>query len=232
MQGHFPIGSTLPGDAELMELFGVSRTALREALKTLAAKGSDRVQDQGRHQGSGSQQLEHVRCRHSRLASSGRRRCSLPRMAVRDPADAGAARLRHGRSAADAGAARDDAVAGCRGDVRMRDQPTGLHQGRSRPSIRPSSRHPAIPSCNPSARSSGRRLPHPSPSARPSRATSAFEEVMQQHQAVFDAIERRDPPAASDAMSDLILQAAERVQIKHAESALADDPDAHVFRGG
>ena len=37
MQGHFPIGSTLPGDAELMELFGVSRTSLREALKTLAS---------------------------------------------------------------------------------------------------------------------------------------------------------------------------------------------------
>jgi DNA-binding FadR family transcriptional regulator len=28
MQGRFPVGSTLPGDAELMELFGVSRTAL------------------------------------------------------------------------------------------------------------------------------------------------------------------------------------------------------------
>src|SRR3712207_6105920 len=39
MQGRFPIGSILPGDAELMEHFGVSRTALREALKTLAAKG-------------------------------------------------------------------------------------------------------------------------------------------------------------------------------------------------
>jgi DNA-binding FadR family transcriptional regulator len=39
MQGRFPIGSILPGDVELMELYGVSRTALREALKTLAAKG-------------------------------------------------------------------------------------------------------------------------------------------------------------------------------------------------
>ena len=38
---------------------------------------------------------------------------------------------------------------------------------------------------------------------------------------MFDAIEQRNPSAASDAMSDLILQAAERVQIKHAESALA-----------
>jgi DNA-binding FadR family transcriptional regulator len=32
-------GATLPGDVELMSRFGVSRTVLREALKTLAAKG-------------------------------------------------------------------------------------------------------------------------------------------------------------------------------------------------
>jgi DNA-binding FadR family transcriptional regulator len=37
--GQFASGSTLPGDAELMDQFGVSRTALREGLKTLAAKG-------------------------------------------------------------------------------------------------------------------------------------------------------------------------------------------------
>src|SRR6187200_2604436 len=39
LEGEFSIGSTLPGDAELMQRFGVSRTSLREALKTLAAKG-------------------------------------------------------------------------------------------------------------------------------------------------------------------------------------------------
>lgn len=39
LEGEFAVGSTLPGDADLMERFGVSRTALREALKTLAAKG-------------------------------------------------------------------------------------------------------------------------------------------------------------------------------------------------
>ena len=37
MQGRFPIGSILPGDGVLMELLGVSRTALREALKSVAA---------------------------------------------------------------------------------------------------------------------------------------------------------------------------------------------------
>lgn len=39
VNGQFPIGSTLPGDADLMDRFGVSRSVLREALKTLAAKG-------------------------------------------------------------------------------------------------------------------------------------------------------------------------------------------------
>jgi DNA-binding FadR family transcriptional regulator len=39
ISGRQPIGSLLPGDAELMERYSVSRTVLREALKTLAAKG-------------------------------------------------------------------------------------------------------------------------------------------------------------------------------------------------
>jgi DNA-binding FadR family transcriptional regulator len=37
--GEFPIGQTLPGKDVLMRRFGVSNTALREALKTLEAKG-------------------------------------------------------------------------------------------------------------------------------------------------------------------------------------------------
>ena len=37
--GEMPVGSSLPGDAEMMLRFGVSRTVLREALKTLEAKG-------------------------------------------------------------------------------------------------------------------------------------------------------------------------------------------------
>lgn len=39
VSGRFPQQSILPGDAELMEKFGVSRTVLREALKTLSGKG-------------------------------------------------------------------------------------------------------------------------------------------------------------------------------------------------
>jgi DNA-binding FadR family transcriptional regulator len=37
--GVFPVGSILPNDAEMIERYGVSRTVLREALKTLEAKG-------------------------------------------------------------------------------------------------------------------------------------------------------------------------------------------------
>ncbi len=37
--GDFPVGSILPGDPELALRFKVSRTVLREAMKTLAAKG-------------------------------------------------------------------------------------------------------------------------------------------------------------------------------------------------
>lgn len=37
--GQFPIGSVLASDAVMMEQYGVSRTVLREALKTLESKG-------------------------------------------------------------------------------------------------------------------------------------------------------------------------------------------------
>lgn len=37
--GEMPVGSVLPSDAEMMDRFVVSRTVLREALKTLEAKG-------------------------------------------------------------------------------------------------------------------------------------------------------------------------------------------------
>lgn len=39
VSGRYPEHALLPGDAELMQQFGVSRTVLREALRTLAGKG-------------------------------------------------------------------------------------------------------------------------------------------------------------------------------------------------
>jgi len=39
VSGKFPIGAILPGDAKLIDRFKVSRTVLREVMKTLSAKG-------------------------------------------------------------------------------------------------------------------------------------------------------------------------------------------------
>lgn len=39
LAGEFTAGDILPGEVELGEQFGVSRTAVREAVKILAAKG-------------------------------------------------------------------------------------------------------------------------------------------------------------------------------------------------
>ncbi|HQZ12023.1 MAG TPA: GntR family transcriptional regulator [Devosia sp.] len=39
MSGEFPEGSLLPNEADLVDHYRISRTALREAIKTLAAKG-------------------------------------------------------------------------------------------------------------------------------------------------------------------------------------------------
>jgi len=39
LKGEYPVGSILPGEIELGALFNVSRTAVREAVKTLTAKG-------------------------------------------------------------------------------------------------------------------------------------------------------------------------------------------------
>lgn len=39
VSGHFGEGTSLPQEADLFDRFGISRTVLREALKTLAAKG-------------------------------------------------------------------------------------------------------------------------------------------------------------------------------------------------
>ena len=39
VSGHYPVGSILPNDAAMIDKYRVSRTVLREALKTLEAKG-------------------------------------------------------------------------------------------------------------------------------------------------------------------------------------------------
>lgn len=42
-QGEFPIGATIPMEADLVEMLGVSRTVVREAIKVLSGKGMVRT---------------------------------------------------------------------------------------------------------------------------------------------------------------------------------------------
>jgi DNA-binding GntR family transcriptional regulator len=58
LRGDYPEGALLPAEGDLMAQFGISRTVLREVLKTLAAKGlvvsKTRVGTKVRHQGAGA----------------------------------------------------------------------------------------------------------------------------------------------------------------------------------
>jgi DNA-binding FadR family transcriptional regulator len=58
LTGEYQPESILPGEMELGEQFGVSRTAVREAVKTLAAKGMLLTTPAHRHAGDATQQLE------------------------------------------------------------------------------------------------------------------------------------------------------------------------------
>lgn len=60
VSGTFKTGDILPGDAELMERLKVSRTVLREAMKTLTAKGMISPRHASAP-GDGARKLEHVR---------------------------------------------------------------------------------------------------------------------------------------------------------------------------
>ena len=59
--GTYKEGQILPGDSDLIDQFGVSRTVLREALKTLSGSR--------RHPRPPAGPLEHVRFRRAALAS-------------------------------------------------------------------------------------------------------------------------------------------------------------------
>jgi DNA-binding FadR family transcriptional regulator len=219
MQGQFPIGSTLPGDAELMEFFGVSRTALREALKTLAAKGliESKTKVGTRVLGRESWNMfdADILEWHLQLGVDAQFlgwlfeiRQSLEPLAC--------------------------ATAAIR---RTPEQLRNMHEAllamyrceKSRQGFTKADLafHQAIleASGNPFLQSIGSvigaALGTSFTISSPVSSDDQFKRVMEQHQAVFDAIEQRNSPAASDAMSALILRAAERVKIKHAGSSIA-----------
>jgi DNA-binding FadR family transcriptional regulator len=219
MQGRFPIGSTLPGDAELMAFFGVSRTALREAMKTLAAKGliesKTKVGTKVLSRESWNMFDADILEWHLQLgvdaqflgwlfeirqsleplacATAAMRRTpeQLRKMQEALLAMYRCEKSRHGFTKAD----------------------LAFHQA-----ILEASGNPFLQSIGSVI---GAALGTSFTISSPVSSDEQFKRVMDQHQAVFDAIEQRNSAAASDAMSALILRAAERVKIKHAGSSIA-----------
>jgi DNA-binding FadR family transcriptional regulator len=226
MQGRFPVGSTLPGDAELMELFGVSRTALREALKTLAAKGliesktkvGTKVLDRHNWNMFDADILEW----HLEMGVDARFLGWLfeIRQTLEPLACATAAQRRTPEQLNIMHKALQ-AMYGCESNRQgFTKADLAFHQA-----ILEASGNPFLQSIGSVI---GAALATSFTISSPVSSDARFREVMRQHQAVFDGIEQRNPYAASNAMSALILQAAERVQIVHAESALTSI-QVHTF---
>jgi DNA-binding FadR family transcriptional regulator len=206
LEGQFAVGSTLPGDAELMEHFGVSRTALREAMKTLAAKGLIESK-----------------------TKVGTRVCGEKNWNMFD-ADILAWRLQLGvdqsfleslfeiRQALEPLAAADAALYRTHDDIQNMkaalDAMRLPHHTRDSFTHADLAYHRAIldASANPFLQSMGTVI---EAALATSFAISApiddplsFEMSGRQHQAIFDAIVEQDPNAASEAMSTVILQGA------------------------
>jgi DNA-binding FadR family transcriptional regulator len=219
MQGRFPVGSILPGDAELMELFGVSRTALREAMKTLAAKGliesktrvGTKVLDRHNWNMFDADIIEW----HLELGVDAQFLGWLfeIRQAL-EPLACATAALRRSPEQLDA---MHTALQAMYGFEKSRQGFTkadlAFHQA-----ILEASGNPFLQSIGSVI---GAALATSFTISSPVSSDESFRTVMGQHQAVFDAIRDGKPSAASDAMAALILSAAERVRIKHAGSSLA-----------
>lgn len=226
MQGRFPVGSTLPGDAELMELFGVSRTALREALKTLAAKGliesktkvGTKVLDRNNWNMFDADILDW----HLEVGVDTRFLGWLFEIRqTLEPLACATAALRHTQ----------EQLESIRRALRSMYECENNRQGFTKADL---IFHQAIleASGNPFLQSIGSvigaALATSFNVSSPVSSDKRFTLVMKQHQAVFDAIEKRDSVAASDAMSTLIMRTAERVRILQEGEAIATVP-LHAF---
>jgi DNA-binding FadR family transcriptional regulator len=226
MQGRFPIGSTLPGDAELMEHFGVSRTALREALKTLAAKGLIESKTK-----VGTKVLDRQNWNmfdadilgwHLELGVDPQFLGWLFEIRqTLEPLACAMAALRRTSAQLESMSQGLQAMYQCEKSRQgFTKADLAFHQA-----ILEASGNPFLQSIGSVI---GAALATSFTISSPVSSDAQFKRVMRQHQNVFEAIKARDPQAASDAMSTLIIQAAERVQIKRAESAIADI-QVHAF---
>jgi len=219
MQGHFPVGSTLPGDAELMERFGVSRTALREALKTLAAKGliESRTKVGTKVLGRDKWNMFDADILEWHLEAGVDAQFLGWLFEIRqtlEPLACATAALRRSVSQLEEMRAALETMHACEKNRQgFTKADLTFHQV-----ILEASGNPFLQSIGSVI---GAALATSFTISSPVSSHERFNLVMHQHQAVLEAIERGNPSAASHAMSALILQAAERVQIKHAESSLA-----------
>jgi DNA-binding FadR family transcriptional regulator len=222
VDGRFPVGATLPSDAELMEWFGVSRTALREGLKTLAAKGliesktkvGTRVLDPECWNMFDADilgwRLEHGP---DRLFLEG---LFEIRQAL-EPLGAAAAALR--RTPADL-ARMTAAWARMREPGHTRDSFTRADLEFHR-AVLIASRNPYLQSIGAvieAALAGAFSLSAPIDSPR------RFDQSGRQHRAVLDAIDAKDPVAASHAMSVVILQGAKSAKIEQPKAPSVQIP--------
>jgi DNA-binding FadR family transcriptional regulator len=213
VEGRFAAGTTLPGDAELMERFGVSRTALREGLKTLAAKG---LIESKTKVGTRVLPAKHWNMFDGDILSwrlaQGVDRSFLAslfeiRQALEPLGAAGAALYR-----TEADIARIEAAW-----TTMR-QPDHTRDSFTDADLQ---FHRAVldASANPFLQSMGAVIEAALASAfalsAPIDSLERFELSGHQHRAVLDAIVARDPEAASRAMSVVILQGAKGAKIQH-----------------
>jgi DNA-binding FadR family transcriptional regulator len=226
MKGRFPVGSILPGDAELMELFGVSRTALREALKTLAAKGliesktkvGTKVLDRNNWNMFDADILEW----HLEMGVDAQFLGWLFEIRqTLEPFACATAALRRTPKQLEEMRFALQGMYGCSANRQgFTKADLAFHQA-----ILEASGNPFLQSIGSVI---GAALATSFTISSPVSSDDRFQQVMRQHQAVFDAIEQQDPPAASGAMTDLIVQAAERVRIKHGKCTLAI-VETHAF---
>jgi len=211
IEGQFPVGSTLPGDAELMERFAVSRTALREAMKTLAAKGliESKTKVGTRVLGQKSWNMFDADILEWRL-QLGVDRPFLEslfeiRQALEPLAAATAALYRT-----------DDDIERIRSELMAMRLPDQTKESFTRADL---AFHRAIldASANPFLQSMGSVIEAALAASftitSPVDSPQRFELSKQQHGAIFDAIAARDPQAASRAMSTVILQGAMGAEI-------------------
>lgn len=220
VEGRFPVGHTLPGDADLMERFSVSRTALREGLKTLAAKGMIESKTK-----VGTRVLEE---KSWNLFDSDilawRLQQGVDRPFLESLFEIRQALEPLGAASAALYRTDEDVERVTRAWEDMR-RPNHTRESFTRADV---AFHRAVldASANPFLQSMGAVIETAlgvsfalsTPIDRPDR----FELSGRQHRAVLDAIVRRDPQAASRAMSACIIQGAKGAEIHRARASSVD----------